>query len=96
MHSDYPNQVLVVYEGNFSVVNPTYAPGNAKREEKTQKPFFRTAKSVLETAKEREGDQSTEVYLDMIKFFGDNMKKQAVQAPRDLKQIEYAQRNTRE
>ncbi len=67
------------------------------KEEKTQKPYIRTLKSVLETAKEREGEQPTEVYLDLIKKVGENMKKQAVHAPiRDLKQIENAQRNNRE
>ena len=92
---DYRTQILVVYEGDPSVINPKYSHGNAKREEKTQKPYIRTLKSVLDTAKEREDEQPTEVYLDLIKKVGENMKKQAVHAPRDLKQIENAQRNNR-
>jgi hypothetical protein len=67
MLHDYPNQVLVVYEGDASVANPTYSHGNATKPEKTQKPFFRTAKSVFETAKERENDQPAEIYGAMIK-----------------------------
>nr|CAH0099968.1 unnamed protein product [Daphnia galeata] len=63
---------------------------------KTQNPYIRTLKSVLDSAKEREDEQPTEVYLDLIKKVGENMKKQAVHAPRDLKQIENAQRNNRE
>ena len=51
----------------------------------------------MDTAKEREDEQPTEVYLDLIKKVGENMKKQAVHAPiRDLKQIENSQRNNRE
>ncbi len=63
MLHDYPNQVLVVYEGDASVANPTYSHGNAKNPEKTQKPFFRTAKSVFETAKERE-------MISLLKYMG--------------------------
>ncbi|KAK4030556.1 hypothetical protein OUZ56_023799 [Daphnia magna] len=74
--TEFPKKAYM--HSNLSVVSPTYSLGNAKREEKTQKPLFRTAKSVLELAKEREGDQPAEVYLDMIKIVGDNMKKQAV------------------
>jgi hypothetical protein len=39
----------------------------------------------LKTAKERKEDQPAEVYGDMIANVGPNMKKQAVQAPRDIK-----------
>jgi hypothetical protein len=50
---DYRTQILVVYEGDPSVINPQYSHENAKKEEKTQKPYIRTLKSVLETAKKR-------------------------------------------
>jgi hypothetical protein len=84
-HQDYPNHVLVLYEGDERVINPQYSHGNAKRREKIEKPFYKTTPSVLKTAKERKEDQPAEVYGDMIANVGPNMKKQAVQAPRDIK-----------
>jgi hypothetical protein len=50
-------------------------------------PLLFRYESVLETAKEREGEQPPEVYLNIMKKVGENMKKQAVHAPRDLKKL---------
>ncbi len=52
-HPDYPNEILILYDGNASVVNPKYSHGNSKKKEKKEKPYFRTAPSVIQTAKER-------------------------------------------
>ena len=87
----YPNKVLVIYEGDASAINPTYSHGNARKEEKIRKTYYRTAKSVILSAKKRENEQPSEVYGDMIEKAGLNMKKQAIHAPRDLKQIFNAQ-----
>ncbi len=37
MHDDYPNKVLVIYEGDYSAVNPKYSHGNSKLLEKKRK-----------------------------------------------------------
>ena len=50
MHPEYPNEELILYDGDASVVNPKYSHGNA-RPEKIVKPYFRTAPSVIQTAK---------------------------------------------
>ncbi|KZS06791.1 Uncharacterized protein APZ42_029635 [Daphnia magna] len=95
-HKEYPNEVLVNYEGNASCFNKEYSHGYAKRPEKTEKPLYRTTQSVLTTAKERKDDPPSQVYGDIIEGVGKNMKKkQAVQAPRNLQQVKNAQKAAR-
>ena len=52
-----------------------------KKMEKLEKPFYRTTPSVITTIEERKGDTPAKVYGDIIEAVGQNMKKQAVQAP---------------
>ena len=47
-------------------------------------------------AKERKDEAPAKVYGDIMEAAGTNMKKQAVQVPRDLEQIRNAQRAARE
>lgn len=94
MHGDYPNKVLIMYAVDYSAINPKYSHGNSKRLEKTEKTYYRTLKSVLLTVKERKNEAPAKVYGDIMA--GTNMKKQAVQVPRDMEQVKNAQRAARE
>jgi hypothetical protein len=96
IHSGYPCQVLVRYVGDENVINWEYCHGNATTIEQRSKPFFRTAKSVLSEAVERKNDRPIKVYGDLIEAAGKNMKSQAVLAPRNLNQIQNAQKNARD
>ncbi|KZS02877.1 Uncharacterized protein APZ42_034537 [Daphnia magna] len=61
-HPDYPNQILLIYAGDDSVINPKYSHGNARKlEKKIEKAFYRTAASVLITGKERPKDPPAQV-----------------------------------
>ncbi|KAK4015244.1 hypothetical protein OUZ56_030227 [Daphnia magna] len=64
--------------------------------EKTEKAFYRTAASVLITAKERPKDPPAQVHGDLIESAGSHIKMQAVDASRDLEQVRNAQRLARE
>ena len=96
IHEDYPNQVLVIYDGDESVVNKKYSNGNATHKEKTDKPYFRTAPSVLETAKARPNEPPSKVHDDIIGAAPLQMKIQAVEASRDIEQVRNCQRFARE
>jgi hypothetical protein len=66
-HDDYPNKVLVIYNGDEKVVNKNYSHGNSThKEKKTDKPYFRTAPSVLEIAKARPNDEPFKVHGDIL------------------------------
>ncbi|XP_045032498.1 uncharacterized protein LOC123466305 isoform X2 [Daphnia magna] len=95
-HPDYPNQILLIYAGDDSVINPKYSHGNARKLEKTEKAFYRTAASVPITAKERPKDPPAQVHGDLIESAGSHIKIQAVDASRDLEQVRNAQRLARE
>jgi hypothetical protein len=86
----------VRYVGDENVINWEYCHGNATTIEQRSKPFFRTAKSVLSEAVERKNDRPIKVYGDLIEAAGKNMKSQAVLAPRNLNQIQNAQKNARD
>ena len=46
MHEDYPNLVLVIYDGDDKVVNKYYSHGNATRKEKTDKAAFEASRDI--------------------------------------------------
>ncbi|EFX64611.1 hypothetical protein DAPPUDRAFT_266098 [Daphnia pulex] len=87
VHEDYPNQVLVIYDGDEKVVNKNYSHGNSTRKEKTDKPYFRTAPSVLETAKSRPNEPPSKVHGDIMDAAPVAMKIQAVEASRDIEKL---------
>ena len=86
----------MTYLGDERVADVEYCHGNAKTIEQTSKPYIKTAKSVLSEAAARKNDTPIKVYGDLIEAAGENMKRQAVLAPRNLKQIENAQKNARD
>lgn len=96
MHEDYPNQVLVIYDGDEKVVNKNYSHGNSTHKEKTEKPYFRTAPSVLETAKARPNEPPSKVHGDIMDAAPVAIKIQAVEASRDIEQVRNCQRFARE
>ena len=93
MHEDYPNQVLVIYDGDEKMVK---SHGNATRKEKTDKRYFRTAPSVLETAKARPNEPPSKVHGNILDAAPVAMKIQAVEASRDIEQVKNYQRFARE
>ena len=83
------------YSGNDSVVNWEYCHGNATTIEQTDKPFHRTAPSVLKQSAERKNERPMKVYGDLLESAGPNLKSQSVTAPRNLEQIKNAQKYAR-
>ncbi|KAK4021240.1 hypothetical protein OUZ56_003159 [Daphnia magna] len=83
-HPDYPNQILLIYAGDDSVINPKNSHGNVRKLEKTEKLFYRTAASVPITAKERPKDPPAQVHGDLIESAGSHIKIKAMDASRDL------------
>ncbi|XP_045032501.1 uncharacterized protein LOC123466305 isoform X5 [Daphnia magna] len=91
-----PPEAFSPKPGDDSVINPKYSHGNARKLEKTEKAFYRTAASVPITAKERPKDPPAQVHGDLIESAGSHIKIQAVDASRDLEQVRNAQRLARE
>lgn len=75
-----------MYDGDDSVINPSYSHGNSKNREKLEKPYIRTVPSVLATAKERKNDPPLQAHEDIIDAAPTEMKRQAVEASRDTDQ----------
>ncbi len=95
MHPDYPNEVVIIYNGDVSAVNPDYINGNAKSEQKLSQTFFLTVPSILIEAKERKDEPPAKVHLDIIKNAPQEMIKQASEASRNIQQIHNAQKAAR-
>lgn len=66
MHPGYPNEVLIIYDGDIEAVNKHYVNGNSKSETEKNKRFFPTVPSVLAEAKERKNEPPAKVHLDII------------------------------
>lgn len=85
----YPDRILIWYEGDVSVV-VDFPHGNAKKQSKLSKPFFRTASSVLNEIKNKKDDN-----LHPVQIYGQLREKvpsgppinQVILGPRDRKQV---------
>lgn len=86
----YINQVLVIYDGDEKVLNKNFSHGNSTHKEKTDKPYFRTAPSLLETAKARPNEPPSKVHRDIMDAAPVVIKIQAVEASRYIEQLETA------
>ena len=72
-HPSFPNQVLVKYEGNVSVV-VDFSHGNAKRPLKTEKAYYRTEPSLLAKIKEPTSTYPLQMYNQLLEAAPSDVK----------------------
>ncbi|KAK4028768.1 hypothetical protein OUZ56_021787 [Daphnia magna] len=95
-HPTYDKKVLVLYEGDVSVVND-FCHGNATSREKTEKVFHSDRPSLLKELKLTEGiGHPVKFYSDFVNKAPRSLTRQVIDAPRDLKQARNAQQVVRD
>ncbi|KAI9551096.1 hypothetical protein GHT06_001929 [Daphnia sinensis] len=95
-HPTYEKKVLVLYEGDVSVVND-FCHGNATSKAKTEKAFHSTRPSLLKELKLTEGlGHPIKVYSDFVNKAPSSLARQEIDAPRDVKQVRNAQQVVRD
>ncbi|KZS19453.1 Uncharacterized protein APZ42_014107, partial [Daphnia magna] len=95
-HPTYDKKVLVLYEGDVSVVND-FCHGNATSRAKTEKVFHSDRPSLLKELKLTEGiGHPVKFYSDFVNKAPRSLTRQVIDAPRDLKQARNAQQVVRD
>ena len=85
-HPSLP-KVLVIYKGDEKVASKL-PHGNAKNEDSKKKPFVKTMPSLLRDMEDKVGDSPSNTYRKMTAAMPRDIKVQAAQSPRNLKQVQ--------
>lgn len=83
----FPNKTLIWYVGDDSIV-VDFAHGNKKNNEK---PFYRTAPSLLEELKKPTDKFPSQVYADLLLTAPSELDRHKIDAPRNIIQVRNAQ-----
>lgn len=102
-NKNFPQKVVITYEGDEKLAEPVLPHGNSKRPAKVNQTFFRSKPSLLTKIKEKvasdDGKLPSEIYqvLDAAaRQESFNVLHQAISAPRDVKQIQNAKERHRQ
>lgn len=85
----FKNRTLIWYQGDDSIV-VDFAHGN-RTVNNVEKPFTRTAPSVLEALKQDNNKFPSQIYSDFLLAAPNELDWHITDAPRDLKQVRNAQ-----
>ena len=85
----FKNRTLIWYQGDDSIV-VDFAHGN-RTVNNVEKPFTRTAPSVLEALKQDNNKFPSQIYSDVLLAAPNELDRHITDAPRDLKQVRNAQ-----
>jgi hypothetical protein len=88
-------KVLIYYKGDENI-SSKLPHGNAKLAEKKQRPFVPTMPSLLREMEEKNVGNPSKIYRKIIDNMPRDIRIQAVQGPRDLKQVQNAIQNAKQ
>lgn len=86
-----PNRVLVIYEGDNSVV-VDLPHGNAKHPSKKSKPFYRTRPSLINAMKNLKNKLPVQIYSNLTLAAPKALDRHIVDAPRNIEQVRNARK----
>jgi hypothetical protein len=93
-HPSLP-KVLIYYKGDENISSKV-PHGNAKLAEMKQRPFVPTMPSLLREMEEKCGGNPSKIYRKMFDNMPRDIRIQAAQGPRDLKQVQNAMQNAKQ
>jgi hypothetical protein len=88
-------KVLIYYKGDENISSKV-PHGNAKLAEMKQRPFVPTMPSLLREMEEKCGGNPSKIYRKMFDNMPRDIRIQAAQGPRDLKQVQNAMQNAKQ